>query len=86
MTAATLTRAQAMALRAIVGAVVQAVAEAGPTGAPSGVLYAALTAHGCSLSQYQSLMGALVRNGTLRADGDVYFIGEDESHAEQYLA
>lgn len=69
-----LTPQQAAALRAIVEAVTEAVAAAGSLGAPGGVIYAALMGHGCSLSQYESLMGAMVRAGKLRRSGHLYFI------------
>lgn len=69
----TLAPSQSKALALLVSAVVDSVAVAGPLGAPAGVLYSALMAHGCSLSQFQSLMGALVRLGKLRQEGDLYF-------------
>ena len=65
---------QVKALRAVLDAILEAVAEAGPTGAPGGVIYAALMAQGCSLSQYQSLMDGLVSVRRLRRQGDLYFI------------
>jgi len=63
---------QAKALQMIVAAVLEAIQAAGPTGAPGGVLYAALMAQGCSKSQFDSLMAALVSTGKVRRDGDVY--------------
>ena len=65
---------QIQALRLIVSATLEAVQAAGPSGAPGGVIYAALMAQGASLSQYQSLMASLVRAGKLRQDGELYFI------------
>lgn len=50
-------------------AIVDACKAAGPMGAPSGVIYAALMGHGISLNQYQQLMSGLVRVGKLRQDG-----------------
>lgn len=64
---------QSSALKAIVDAVVETVKAAGTMGAPGGHLYAALMAHGCTLNQFQSLMGALVRMGMLKQKGDLYF-------------
>lgn len=64
---------QAKALALVVGAVLEAVSAAGPTGAPGGVLYAAMMAQGCTLGQFESLMGALVRAGKLRKQGECYF-------------
>jgi hypothetical protein len=66
----TLNASQANALRLIVSATVDAVKAAGPSGAPAGVLYAAMMGHGCKLSQFESLMGALVRQGILTHDAD----------------
>jgi hypothetical protein len=68
------TSAQAAALRQVLDAILEAVAAAGPMGAPGGVIYAALMGQGCSLSQYQALMGGLVSVHRLRRDGDLYFV------------
>lgn len=64
---------QQLALRAIVTAVMGTIEDAGALGAPSGVLYAALSAHGCSLEQFSSLMAALVRSGRVRQTANVYY-------------
>jgi len=69
-----LTDKQREALRLVVAATLDAVKAAMPIGAPGGVIYAALMGQGCTLNQYTSLMAALVRNGKLRQDGDLYFI------------
>ena len=61
------------ALRAIVAAIVESIKEAGEFGAPGGIIYAALSAKGASLSQYQSIMDALVRSGKVTREGDLYF-------------
>jgi hypothetical protein len=74
---AQMTDKQREALRLVVGAVLDAVKAAMPRGAPGGIIYAALMDQGCSLNQYTSLMAALVRNGKLRQDGDLYFIVGD---------
>jgi len=61
-------------LAAILAAVEDAVAAAGPTGAPAGVLYAALASNaGASLTQFQQIMRALVIAGRVRQDGNLYF-------------
>jgi len=65
---------QREALKAIVSAVVEAVAAAGEAGAPAGVLYAGLMQYGCKKSQFDSLMPALVRAGKLRQEGHLYFV------------
>lgn len=69
-----MTPEQIAALRAILDAILEAVKAAGPHGAPGGVIYSALMASGCSLSQYQSFMAGLVRAGKLRQEGQLYFI------------
>ena len=68
---AALSNAQAQALRMIVDAVLDTIKQS-PDGAPAGHLYAALMAQGCSLNQFESLMGALTRKGMIRKSGDVY--------------
>lgn len=59
-------------LSKIVTAIVETVAEVEPNGAPGGILYAALSAQGMTLSQFQSIMNALVSAGRLRKTGQVY--------------
>lgn len=62
----------AKALVAIIESIVETVNES-PDGAPAGVMYAALMHYGCSHSQFESLMGALVRKGRIRQEGHLYF-------------
>ena len=69
-----MTPEQAKLLKLVVDAVLDGVKAAGDMGAPGGVIYAGLMTQGCSLSQYESLMGALVRCGKLRRSGDLYFV------------
>jgi hypothetical protein len=59
-------------LIALTNAIVDSVKEAGPGGAPGGVIYAALSAQGCSLAQFDCIMGALVHVGKLTKSGDLY--------------
>jgi len=68
-----MTPEQAQALRQIADAIVQTVQESGSVGAPGGVMYAALMAHGCTLNQFEQIMGVLVRVGKLTKRGDCYF-------------
>ena len=58
---------------AVANAIIKAVAEAGPTGTPGGVIYAALMTHGCTLAQYEALMGTLVKLNKIRKRGECYF-------------
>jgi hypothetical protein len=66
-------------IRMIADIIVESVREAGELGASSGIVYAALNAHGCTLSQYQSFISALVRSGRLRQSGDLLFAVESEA-------
>ena len=43
---------------------------AGPAGAPSGVVFAALQAHGMRLTTYQQILTALVNAGRITIDAD----------------
>ena len=60
-------------VRALARAVCETVAECGPLGAPSGAVYAALMAYGCSLSQYESLVSTMVTAGMLRKEGQTLY-------------
>ena len=51
---------------------IDAVAEAGPQGAPGGVMYAAVMGS-MSLSQFQTIMATLCEVGMLRRRGECYF-------------
>ena len=65
---------QRQQMRMIMDAVVDSVRAAGPMGAPGGVLYAALMVHGCTLENFQALMGVLVKVGKLTQKGNLYFV------------
>jgi hypothetical protein len=67
-----ITAQQSAALKLIVGATLAAIKDAGPQGAPAGVLYAAMSAHGCKKEQFDSLMHGLVSVGAIERDGLVY--------------
>jgi hypothetical protein len=69
----TMNESQARAYAArIATAIVETVAEVEPRGAPGGILYAALSSQGMTLSQFQSIMNALVAAKRLRREGQVY--------------
>ena len=70
------TAAQVKLLRMVADAIIDAVKAAGPLGAPAGVLYAALMGHGCTLSQFEQIMGGMVRAGLLTRSGDLYHVAE----------
>ena len=67
------TTTQQQAINTVVRAVLETIQEMGTDGAPSGVLFAALQTQGCTLSQFQSLMGALERAGKVALRYDCYF-------------
>ena len=68
---------QTQAMLQVLMAVIETVKEAGPLGAPSGPMFAAFQARGCTLSQYQQIMGALVKTGKVVLRNDCYFIAEE---------
>jgi hypothetical protein len=63
----------------ILETIIDSVREAGSLGAPGGVLYAALMAHGCTLEQFEAIMAALVRTGRLRKSGQLYYADNSEA-------
>ncbi len=65
---------QKRALILIVSAITDTIKEAGEFGAPGGVMYADLMAHGCSLNQFESIMSTLVRLGRIEKRGECYFL------------
>lgn len=52
--------------------VIEAVEAGGDRGAPAGVVYAAMQAHGASFTQFLSLMSTLVRPGYLTLEDNCY--------------
>jgi hypothetical protein len=68
-----LTNKEIAMIKAIADAIVEAIKEAGPLGAPGGAIYAAMTAQGITLVQYEQLMAALVATGKVRRQGHLYF-------------
>lgn len=65
--------------------VLEAVAAAGEVGAPGGVLYAAMQAHGASLSQFQSIMGGLVGKAMLTQQHETYHLTREGNQFMQKL-
>ena len=54
-------------------AIQDAVKAAGSMGAPSGPVYAALMTHGCTLDQYNQIIGGMVKVGMLRKSGHLLY-------------
>lgn len=73
-----LTKEALIAFVELCNAVVDAVKEAGPQGAPAGPMYAAFMSVGMSLEQFERMMAALVKSGRLRKSGDLYFYVEQQ--------
>lgn len=70
----TITAEQRQGINLVVDAIEDTVKAAGPLGAPSGIIFAALQQHGASLAQYNSIMDIMVRKGRLTREGHLYFI------------
>jgi hypothetical protein len=64
-------RNELIAARRIAEAVIAVVNET-PTGAPGGLLYAALMEHGMSLNDFEMLMSVLVEAKRISKRGDLY--------------
>jgi hypothetical protein len=71
----TMNRQQILAIIEISRAIVEAVKAAGELGAPAGTLYAALMAAGCTLTQFEGIMGGMTRGGILTKSGHIYRVG-----------
>jgi hypothetical protein len=65
-----MTPQQIEAVRVIARAIVESVRDVGT--APAGPMYAALMGQGCTLNQFQQIMGQLVRAGFLTHDADAH--------------
>jgi len=61
------------AILAIANAIIETVKEASPDGAPATSLYLACMEFGCTLDQFNQVMGALVEAGKLRQEGYLYY-------------
>jgi hypothetical protein len=68
-----MTNQQIMALRMLAEAIEDACKAGGAVGAPGGVIYSALTAHGVTFQQYQQIMSGMVRAGRIVKRGECYF-------------
>jgi predicted transcriptional regulator len=70
-----MTTTQAKALRSIATIILEAISAADPViGAPGGHLYMGLMHAGCTLDQFQQLMGSLVRLKFVKQTGECYHI------------
>lgn len=61
---------QIAAVKLAIACILEAAEEAGPLGAPSGVVYAALMQHGMRLATYESLLAALESAGRITVEYD----------------
>jgi len=60
------------AIKMIVNSVVQSL-KANPEGTPEGSLYAVMMSQGCSLEQFNAIIGALCDAGMIRKQGNLLF-------------
>lgn len=67
-----MTKDQIFAVQRVALALLEAIDEAGPLGAPSGILYAALMGQGCTLDTYKQIMDPMVSRGFLVLEHDCY--------------
>lgn len=67
-----MTDQQARVLKIVANAIVEILKEF-PHGAPSGLVFAALQQHGCTIGQYQGLIGGMKIAGMIKQDGDLLF-------------
>jgi hypothetical protein len=57
-------------LRLTCAAILDAAEHAGPTGAPSGIIYAAMSEFGMTLDMYQQIIAALCDAGKIKVQHD----------------
>jgi hypothetical protein len=62
------------ALRLAMDCIEDAARIAGPMGAPSGTVYAALIAHGMTLDVYQQIVDVMVNMGKIKVKGHLIFL------------
>lgn len=62
--------------RLVMQAIYDVVASTGTAGAPAGVVYAALSQHGCSMQVYQAFEDALCEVGVLKKQANLLFAQE----------
>ena len=66
---------QSEAVKKVLDAIVDTVADAGEYGAPGGILYAGMMgALGIGLETFNGIMNLLVKQGRLRKEGHVYYV------------
>ena len=60
-------------LRFAMSCILDVAKEAGPLGAPSGVIYSVMSAKGMRLNTYYSLLGAMEKAGKIKVEYDCVF-------------
>lgn len=81
-----MTREQASVVQAVALGLLEAIAEAGEMGAPSGILYVGVNSAGVSLSQYQQIVWQMEGRGFVVQEGDCYSMtlsGQEFMHKMQ---
>ena len=66
----------AKVIRLAMDAIEDAAREAMPIGAPSGVVFAALSAHGMTLSVYQQIIRAMEQAGRIRVSNNLITVAQ----------
>jgi len=61
-------------LKMVADAIISAIKEAGPHGAPGGILYAALMQYGCSITAFEQIMAGLQAADVVTKRGELYFV------------
>ncbi len=69
-----MTAQQAKGIRQVMAGIVESAIAGGELGAPSGVVYSALMAHGCTLNQFQSLTASMVKAGIIEERGHCFHV------------
>lgn len=68
-----MTKTNVNVIAQVLSAMLETIQEMGKDGLPEGPLYAALMGKGCSLNQFNSLVGILVKAGRVRKDGNFLY-------------
>jgi len=65
-----------IAMKALMVAILDSVAETEPFGAPESLIYLALTEHGLSQDAYNTIIGAMVSSGLLHRSNNLLHLGK----------
>ncbi len=68
-----LTDTQKKAARVAMIALYETVLATGSRGAPAGIVFAAMSEHGCTLAQYQAMETAMIEQGVFTKENNLLF-------------